>query len=39
MRGRKSDPSVFLTNDDDDFAPYSFKRAGFLPVSFFATFF
>lgn len=35
MRGRKSDPNVLLTNDEDeDFSPYSFKRAGFLPVSF-----
>lgn len=34
MRGRKSDPNVLLTNDeDDDLSPYSFKRAGFLPVS------
>lgn len=34
MRGRKSDPSVLLTNDDDDYTPYSsyFKRAGFLPM-------
>ena len=37
MRGRKSDPNVLLTNDEDeDFSPYSFKRAGFLPVSFFS---
>lgn len=34
MRGRKSDPNVVLTgDDDDDFAAYSqLKRAGFLPM-------
>ena len=33
MRGRKSDPNVLLTNDDeDDYLPFSYKRAGFLPM-------